>query len=88
MIKPEQERRRESDPWEAPIAEFLAGKLNAGNPLRETRMIDIARLALGFNSVSRIGTKDQHRIVEVLKALRWGPGGKDEKGRLYIPDDV
>ena len=88
VIKPEQERRRESDPWEAPIAEFLAGKLNAGNPLRETRMIDIARLALGFDSVSRIGTKDQHRIVEVLKALRWGPGGKDEKGRLYIPDDV
>ena len=82
VIRPEQESRYEADPWEGPIAEYIDGL----NSLTRVNITQIARLALGFDTMARVGTADQRRIAAVLKALHWKPGGRDYKGRCYEPD--
>ena len=86
VIRPEQESRREEDPWEAPIAEYLDGKGRTYLALTQVSVTQIARLALGFDVMAKVGTADQRRIVAVLKTLRWKPGGRDKHARYYVPE--
>ena len=46
-------------------------------------MVDIARLALRFNFVSRIGTKDQHRIMGGAIISEWGAASFRYEGRHH-----
>ena len=46
------------------------------------RVTDIARQALGFDAIARVGTADQRRIAGVLTSLGWKPD-RDYKGRFY-----
>jgi Virulence-associated protein E len=71
----------------------------AGGPLRErclgeaikeylkgqdrVTVTQIARLALGFDVIAKVGTADQRRIAAVLKALGDWKSGKDYRGNFY-----
>jgi hypothetical protein len=76
VIRPEQEGRYESDVWEEEIAKYI-------KDLNRVSVTQIARLALGFDVMAKVGTADQRRITAVLKTLRWRPGGRDHDGRFY-----
>jgi Virulence-associated protein E/Bifunctional DNA primase/polymerase, N-terminal len=79
----EQEKRREPDPWEGPIAGYVDGTTLNATPLNRANITEIARLALGFDVMAKVGTADQRRIAAVLKTLRWRPGGRDHDGHFY-----
>jgi predicted P-loop ATPase len=78
-IKPEQEARYESDPWEQAIVEYVA-------PLSRVRVTEIARDALHIEPVGKIGTADQPRIAAVLTSKGW-KSDKDWRGRFYYPPE-
>lgn len=70
-IKPEQEARFETDPWQEAVEAFLDEK-------EKTTVERVARGALGIET-ARIGTADARRIRSVLTSLKWkrkrGQGG-------------
>lgn len=74
-VVPEQRQRFEVDPWDETIREFSAGR----NRLTIT---EIARQALGFDTICKVGTSDQRRITSVLADMGWTPG-RDWKGRYF-----
>ena len=66
-IKPEQEARYETDPWEQAILEYVA-------PLSRVRVTDIARDALHIESIGKIGnrrSKAYCRRAQFQKAGSW-----------------
>jgi predicted P-loop ATPase len=63
-IAPRQETIMEGDPWEERIADYV-------DMLTRVRISEIATGALGFESMSRVGTADQRRIASILQALGW-----------------
>jgi predicted P-loop ATPase len=75
-IVPQQAARYESDVWEEPIRQYLAG-------LSKTTLAAVATNGLGFKT-DRIGTADQRRIAAVLTALEWKPG-RDSRERWWEP---
>jgi hypothetical protein len=85
-IRSEQEKRREEDPWEGPIAEYIDGKALGVSSIKQVSITEIARLALGFDVIAKVNTTDQRRITAVLKTLHWKPGGRDKHARYYIPE--
>jgi Virulence-associated protein E len=74
-IKPEQAARYEGDPWEEPIAAFLA-------TLKQTTVLEVAKSALDFEKIDKLGTADARRITAVMTTLGWvradkrGPNGE------------
>ena len=58
-MEPEQEQRFEGDPWDEPIAIFLAGRTR-------TTIFEVAQDALKFDT-HEIGTTDQRRISAILE---------------------
>ena len=82
FIAPEQEKRRETDPWEGPIAGYVDGTTLNVTSLNRATVTDIARLGLGFDVMAKVSTADQRRIAAVLKTLGWKPG-RDYRGRFY-----
>ena len=90
-IKPEQDDRYEGDPWEKPIADYLAGLIKAHlklpllnrGPL-ETYVLDIARDGLNFDADAKVGTRDQHRIIAILFKQGWRRGKHNERGNPYV----
>jgi predicted P-loop ATPase len=74
-IKPAQDDRYESDPWEEAIS------LHVG-PLNRVRVTDIARDVLSIER-AKIGTIEQRRIANVLVTLGWKPI-RDHRGRGYV----
>lgn len=70
----EQAARFEADPWEDPIGQFIIG-------VKRTTILQIAKSALDFAKIDRLGTADARRIAAVLVALGWrrakrGPNGE------------
>jgi predicted P-loop ATPase len=61
---PEQAARYEGDPWEEPIAQFLA-------TATVTTLLQVAKSALDFEKLDRLGTADAPRIAAVLVTLGW-----------------
>ena len=76
VIKPEQEGRYESDLWEDEIEKYLDGQT-------KVTITQIARLALGFDTVAKVGKADQNRIIAVLKTLGGWKPGRSGKSRFY-----
>jgi predicted P-loop ATPase len=70
---PEQASRYEADAWEEPVRIFLQG-------VSKTTILQIARSALDFKTVDRLGTADQRRIANVLTSLGWGRGKRGHNG--------
>jgi predicted P-loop ATPase len=75
-IESEQAARYESDVWQEPISNYIAG-------LSKTTIAAIATNALGFKT-DRIGTGDQRRIATVLTDLKWKPT-RDMRQRWWEP---
>jgi predicted P-loop ATPase len=74
-IKPEQDARYESDPWQEKIADYVETR-------RTVRIGEIAHEALSIET-SRIHTSDQRRIVGVLTTLGFVRGKRDVRGVPY-----
>jgi predicted P-loop ATPase len=74
-IKAQQDARYEGDPWEERIATHVELRTRV-------TVTEVATNALGFDSVSRVGTADQRRIANILFQLGWKPG-RDYQGRFY-----
>jgi predicted P-loop ATPase len=75
-IRPEQDARYESDPWEEAISSHVSS-------LSRVRVADIAREVF-FLEGAKVGTAEQRRITNVLISLGWRRG-KDWQGRFYEP---
>ena len=75
-MEPEQEQRFEGDPWDEPIAIFLAGRTR-------TTIFEVAQDALKFDT-HEIGTTDQRRISAILEGLGWGRGKRQAAKRWWI----
>ncbi|MGC1408952.1 MAG: VapE domain-containing protein [Acetobacteraceae bacterium] len=78
-MKPQQAARYEGDPWEGPIATWLANKGK-----KETTFVEVATQAL-FMATGKIGTSDQHRMRAVFKTLGWVEGPRTNRGRVWVP---
>jgi predicted P-loop ATPase len=78
-IKPEQDKRFEADPWEDPIAAWLAEK----TAISEITISSLAKGALGFKDDSRIGTADARRIAAILQQEGWERGERKTTGRFW-----
>ncbi len=76
-IKPEQDARYEGDPWEEAISDFVENLTRA-----RVTVSEIARIALHFEAIARVGTADQRRIGAILAKLGWR-AERDWKGRFY-----
>ena len=74
-IAPEQRQRFEADPWDEAIREFALGR-------KRLTVIEIARQALNFDAIAKVGTADQRRIAGVLTDMGWTPG-RDWQGRFF-----
>jgi predicted P-loop ATPase len=75
-IKPEQENRYEADPWDEDIAEFVANR-------DRVTVSEVARQALHFDAIARVGTADQRRITAVLTKLGWEQKHRTGKSRWF-----
>jgi predicted P-loop ATPase len=72
--RPEQAERYEADAWEEPIANFLTG-------VKQTTILRVAKSALDFERIDKLGTRDAHRVAAIMTGLGWrrakkrGPNG-------------
>jgi predicted P-loop ATPase len=76
-IQDEQAERYESDAWEEPIAAYLA-------TVKTTTVLQVAKAALGFEHIERLGTAEQRRIAAVLTTLDWKRGKRTAHTRPWI----
>jgi predicted P-loop ATPase len=80
-IAPQQEARYESDAWEEPIRLHL-------ELASQTTILQIAKSALDFDKVDRLGTADQRRIAAILTSIGWKRGKRGPRGqRFWIKAD-
>jgi predicted P-loop ATPase len=80
-IQPEQDKRFEADPWEDPIATYLAGKTSV-------TISEIAFKALRFDNHCRIGTADARRVAAILEHESWERAPRQNNQRCWIPKPV
>jgi len=79
---PEQAERYEGDAWEEPIANFLLG-------VKRTTILQVARSALDFEKIDRIGTADQNRIRAIMRLRHWEHGPRGPNGeRFWVPEQA
>jgi predicted P-loop ATPase len=76
LIKPQQETRFDTDPWEEAISGYVA-------TLSEVRLASISQNVLGME-IKQVGRREQNRIVSVLARLGFEKGERDELGRVYV----
>jgi predicted P-loop ATPase len=63
-VMPEQADRYDADAWEQPIANHLM-------TVKTTTVLGVAKSALDFEKIDRLGTADQRRIAAILTTLGW-----------------
>jgi predicted P-loop ATPase len=78
-IKPEQEARFESDPWEEPVIDYVNGLTTP-----KITISQVAKSALGFGSDARVGTSDARRISAILERDGWKRAARQKNGRWWI----
>ena len=76
QIMPQQAARYEGDPWEEPIAAHLKS-------VQQTTVLQVAKSALDFETIERLGTTDQRRIAAVMTALGWGHAKRGPNGERF-----
>jgi predicted P-loop ATPase len=81
-IKPEQEARFETDPWEDAVLAHVNAKMPDSDGVTRVQISEIARTALGADATFRVATKDQRRIAAILIRHGW-KAGHDERRRFY-----
>jgi predicted P-loop ATPase len=69
-IAPEQDARYEGDAWEEPIATYL-------RTVTRTTVMSVARNALDFEKIDKLGRADQNRIMAILTLLGWHRGKRE-----------
>jgi hypothetical protein len=72
---PEQAERYEGDPWEEPIAVYLAG-------VTRTTVLAVARSALDLK-VDRLGTADARRIASIMTVIGWRRTKRGSAGERF-----
>jgi predicted P-loop ATPase len=77
-VQAEQDERYEHDAWEEPISRWLEG-------VAQTTVLQVAKSALDFEKIDRLGTADQRRIMAVMTKLGWERGKRDKHTRWWIP---
>ncbi len=63
-VMPAQADRYDADAWEQPIANHLM-------TVKTTTVLSVAKSALDFEKIDRLGTADQRRIAAILTTLGW-----------------
>ncbi len=71
-LKPIQEARFEADPWEEPIAQYVADK-------QTVTVKEIARGAVEITA-DKLGTRESRRITAILGRLGWKRSEKKRDG--------
>ena len=82
-IKPEQEARFETDPWEDAVLAHVNAKMPDSDGVVRVQISESARVALGADATFRVATKDQRRIAAILIRHGWRPGRENVK-RFYF----
>jgi predicted P-loop ATPase len=77
-IKPQQDARHDVDVWEEPIAEYLTTR-------ERVTVLEVARNAMRIDADNKVTRADQNRIMNAMKRLGWGSGGRTGKARWYVP---
>jgi predicted P-loop ATPase len=77
----EQAERYEGDPWEELIANFLTGP-----GVTQTTILQVAKSALDFEKIDKLGTADSRRIAAIMTAMGWrGASKRRVRGvRLWV----
>jgi hypothetical protein len=75
-IAREQAARYETDAWQEPIQNYLAG-------VRRTTILQVAKSALDFEKIDKFGTREQRRIAAILTILGWRRGERGNRGERY-----
>jgi predicted P-loop ATPase len=71
LIKPEQDARYETDPWEDDVLEYCHNKTPERDGGTRVQVSEIARMALKAENTFRVGTRDQRRISAILIRNGW-----------------
>ena len=75
----EQEARFETDIWEEPVASYLKGKTRI-------TLLQVAKGALDFETIDRLGTADARRIAGIMDHIGWEKRREGGTGlRFWVP---
>jgi predicted P-loop ATPase len=82
LIKPEQDARFETDPWEDDVLEYCHNKTPERDGVTRVQVSEIARNALHAEATFHVGTRHQRRIAAILVRNGWRMG-REDKRRFY-----
>lgn len=77
IIRPEQAKRVENDPWEERLAAYLIN--NKILRATHTELLDTVFSITG----QKLRTADSRRVAAILTQMGWGPGKRGPKGQRY-----
>jgi hypothetical protein len=77
-VEAEQAARYETDAWQEPVETYLA-------TVRRTTILQVAKSALDFEKIDKLGTREQRRIANILTVLGWQRGKREGHARFWEP---